>query len=161
VSPARSPRPSDSAPDSPDAPGGAGWRRGSALALWGPVVVYLAVIFVGSSFPKLPDLPGGLSDKVAHAAEYAVLGLLLTRALAGPRWLPTPVPYAVSAVALAGLYGLSDECHQLLVPGRDFDLMDLAADVAGATAAAVALSGWGIIRRFWGASTRLRSRGRG
>ena len=163
MSPAPSPRPFDRLRDAPCARDEAGSRRRSLVALWGPVVVYLAVIFIGSSFSKLPDLPGGVSDKVAHAAEYAVLGLLLTRALAAPSWLPASLPYAAIAVVLAGLYGLSDEWHQRFVPGRDFDLMDLAADVAGAAAAAAALSGCGIIKRFWavstGSQTRLRSRG--
>jgi VanZ family protein len=121
---------------------------------WGPVVVYLAVIFIGSSFPALPEIPGGLSDKAAHAAEYAVLGVLLTRALAGPRWLSAPFPYIAGAVVLAGAYGLSDECHQLFVPGRTFDLKDLLADVVGASLSVVVLSGWVIIRRFWGISKR-------
>ena len=108
----------------------------------------MAVIFAGSSFPQLPDIPGGFSDKTAHATEYAVLGVLLARALAGPRWLSITFPSVVAAVALAALYGVSDECHQLFVPGRDFEVRDMMADAAGASMATGALWLLGIIRRI-------------
>ncbi len=127
------------------------WRH--LLVFWGPVVVYLAVIFVGSSFPKLPEPPGGFSDKTAHATEYAVLGLLLARAIAGRGWLSLTLPCVAGAVVVATLYGVSDEYHQLFVPGRQFDVRDMMADATGAFLGAGALWGWGIIKRFWGVST--------
>lgn len=114
----------------------------------------MAVIFAGSSISKLPDIPGGFSDKTAHASEFAVLGLLMARALAGPRWLSIPFRVVLVAVVLVALYGVADEFHQLFVPGRDFDPRDMMADALGASASAGALWAWGIIRRFF----RLRSR---
>lgn len=36
------------------------------------------------------------------------------------------------AFLCAVLYGLSDETHQLFVPGREFSLFDLLADAVGA-----------------------------
>jgi VanZ family protein len=108
----------------------------------------MAVIFAGSSLSKLPDVPGGFSDRVAHACEYAVLGLVLARALGGPRWLSITLPPVVGAVVLAALYGVSDECHQLFVPGRQFDVHDMIADAFGASASTGVLWAWGIIRRF-------------
>ncbi len=128
------------------------WRH--LLVYWAPVIVYLAVIFAGSSVSKLPDIPGGLSDKTAHAGEYAVLGFLLARALAGPGWLAIRWVHGICAVVLATLYGVSDECHQLFVPGRQFDVIDMAADAIGASAGASSLWAWGIIRRFWAVSAR-------
>ena len=114
---------------------------------WAPAVLFMAVIFAGSSFPHLPDIPGGFSDKTAHVTEYAVLGLLLARALAGPRWLSITFPCVAGAVVVAALYGVSDECHQLFVPGREFDVHDMMADATGASIAAGALWVLGIIRR--------------
>ncbi len=119
----------------------------------------MAVIFAGSSISKPPEIPGGLSDKTAHGSEYAVLGLLLARGLAGPRWLSIPLPSVIGAVVLAALYGVSDEYHQLFVPGREFDVRDMMADATGAAVAAVALWAWGIIKRF--ALVSGRSDGRG
>jgi VanZ family protein len=125
-----------------------GSRARYLLWYWAPVVVFMAVIFVGSSISKLPDIPGGLSDKTAHGAEYAVLGLLLARGLAGPRRLSISLPYVIAAVVLASLYGVADEWHQRFVPGRDFDVRDVMADLAGASASTMALWAWGIIRRY-------------
>jgi VanZ family protein len=115
--------------------------------LWAPVVVYMAAIFVLSSFSELPAPPGGLSDRGGHASLYAGLGLLLVRALAGGRAVTVRAATAALAVAIAAAYGLSDEIHQRFVPGRQFELRDLAADVAGASAAAGLAWAWGIIRR--------------
>ncbi len=58
------------------------------LFYWGPVVLYMAAIYTGSSVSTVPDMPAGVTDKMLHFGEYALLGLLLARALAGPRWLP-------------------------------------------------------------------------
>ncbi len=124
-----------------------GPRARHLLWYWAPVVVWMAAIFAVSSMSSLPDIPGGFSDKSAHASEYAVLGLLLARALAGPRWLSITFPPVAAAVVLATAYGVSDEWHQLFVPGRDFEVRDMMADAAGASVAAGGLWLLGIIRR--------------
>jgi VanZ family protein len=110
----------------------------------------MLLIFVGSSFSKLPEVPGGFSDKTLHAGEYAVLGVLFARGLAGPRWLSLTFPHVAGAVILAALYGVSDEFHQLFVFGRQFDVSDMMADGLGASLSTGALWAWGIIRRFCG-----------
>ncbi len=124
------------------------------LRYWVPAVLFMAAIFVGSSISKPPDVPGGFSDKTAHFCEYAVLGLLLARALAGRRWLSPPFPIVAAAALLAALYGVSDEYHQLFVPGRQYDVRDMMADAFGASLSVGALWTWSIISRF----CRLRSR---
>jgi VanZ family protein len=94
------------------------------LTLWGPVVVWAAVIFAFSSVPNLAtDL--GVWDtvlrKFAHATEYAVLAALLFRALG--RELPS---------LLLGLaYAATDELHQELVRGRHASPFDVSMDAAG------------------------------
>lgn len=122
-------------------------RRAHWLWLWGPVLVYGALIFSLSSASDLPDLPTGFSDKAAHMLLYCGLGFLLARALAGGLGRPVPlwVPPLVVLVAVA--YGVSDEVHQFFVPRRQFDLLDLAADAAGAGLGAGVLWLWGIIAR--------------
>src|SRR3712207_8090175 len=81
------------------------------VALWAPVVLWAAMIFVLSS---IPDLNTGLGTwdvlvrKLAHVAEYAVLGALLARALGRD----------VPAFALGSLYAVTDEVHQSFVDGR-------------------------------------------
>ncbi len=53
----------------------------------------------------------------------------------------------LAAARACVLYGVTDEVHQRFVPGRDASLGDLAADAAGAFAAAGAAYAWGIIAR--------------
>jgi VanZ family protein len=55
----------------------------------------------------------------------------------------------IAAVALAALYGMSDEFHQSFVPHRDVELGDVIADTAGAFVSVGALWLWGIIKRFF------------
>ena len=105
----------------------------------------MAMIFVLSSFSTLPSPPGGLSDYHAHFAAYAGLGVVTTRALGkGLRDIAWRV--VAGAIVISTVYGLSDECHQLFVPGRTFDLLDLAADAVGSMAGAVGARAWSIIR---------------
>jgi VanZ family protein len=117
------------------------------LALWGPVVLYCALIFALSSVSTVPPLPAGMSDKTAHAILYSGLGLLVARALAGGLGRPVPLRVVVLVLVFAALYGLSDEFHQRFVPHREFDLKDMAADVVGGGLGAGLLWLWGILRR--------------
>jgi VanZ family protein len=93
----------------------------------------MGVIFALSAQPDpLPFLPAGLFtyDKLLHACEYAVLGFLSCRALLAGGLAPTRA--LLVALALASLYGASDEIHQLYVPNRTCDVKDWVADTAGA-----------------------------
>ena len=117
------------------------------MFLWGPVLAYALLIFALSSASDLPDLPERLSDKLAHVLLYSGLGFLLARALAGGRGRPVPGWAPPLVVLLAMLYGLSDEVHQLFVPRRRFDLLDLLADAVGAGLGAAAVWLWGILSR--------------
>jgi len=91
---------------------------------WLPVVAWAGLIFALSSVPDLGTGLGGWDlalRKLAHAAEYAVLGALLLRAL-GMTW---------PAIAVGVLYGVSDEVHQAFVPGRMGSPLDVAIDAVG------------------------------
>ena len=100
------------------------WTR--LLALWAPVVLWAGLIFVLSSIPGLGTGLGTwdfVLRKLAHAGEYAVLGLLLARAVA-----------ELPAFALGVAYAVTDEVHQAFVNGRQAALLDVAIDAAGALA---------------------------
>jgi VanZ family protein len=114
------------------------------VTLWAPVVLYAAVIFYASAQPDVP-LPPGLTDKPTHSIAYTVLGVLFVRALAGGLPARLTLSTALLGVALTTAYGLTDEIHQMFVPGRYADWRDLVADaIGGATGAAVCWL-WGII----------------
>lgn len=101
------------------------------LCYWFPVIIYTGIIFYFSSLPN--PLPQGLPtfnymDLLLHSAEYLILSILLLRALLH---YTASHPYAFS-IAIAALYGITDEIHQLFVPGRVFAVSDMIADAAGA-----------------------------
>jgi VanZ family protein len=100
----------------------------------------MAVIFAASSIPNLTHIPGDVSDKTAHFAAYAVLGALMLRARVGASWTQAGAADVVSAWVLTCAYALSDEGHQMFVPGRTAAWDDLAADALGAGVAV--LLGW-------------------
>jgi VanZ family protein len=104
----------------------------------------MALIFYLSSFQRAP-LPDNVSDKLAHMGAYAVLGVLVVLGLAGR--LPVRLTWrlAVSAVLVTTLYGVSDELHQMFVPGRSADVFDVVADAGGAIAAVGVCGLWGIL----------------
>lgn len=127
----------------------------------------MAAIFYLSAQPKLPEIVSGIfvinnedhTDKVKHFAAYAVLGALVWRALSRhrPRWWQVLVTTAYAVV-----YGLTDEYHQVFVPGRSFDLLDLSADTLGALAAAGLLTlhkGGDSLGKLRGTREELRSEG--
>lgn len=97
------------------------------MAAWTAAVGWMAVIFALSSIPgsHLPGRWGWLG----HLAAYAVLGGLLALAI-GPTVPARAGVYA--ATLLASLYGVTDEVHQILVPGRTPDVLDWSVDTLGA-----------------------------
>lgn len=109
-----------------------------------PVAAYMAVIFYLSSLPQ-PPIPEEVSDKSAHAFGYFGLGVLAARAVAGGLPARMTVRLALTAAAIAVGYGVTDETHQMFVPGRSADLLDLYADAAGACIGVAGCWAWGII----------------
>ena len=88
--------------------------------------------------------------KCAHVAEYAVLALLLWRALRKPaehgkapwRWSKAGL-----VLALVALYAASDEIHQAFVPSRQASVWDVLLDTSGAALALLCLWGFGRLRK--------------
>jgi VanZ family protein len=98
---------------------------------WTAVSLYAVLIFIGSSVPgdRLGLDPPGL-DKLLHVIEYMILSCLLFPALR--LTLSTKRETVFWAVAVGGsLYGLTDEVHQIFVPLRQFDILDITCDISG------------------------------
>lgn len=92
-------------------------------------------------------------DKVIHLCAFGILGFLVACA-AGPglRWHALWV-----ATLVAALYGLGDELHQSLTPGRSPSIGDWAFDLAGGAAGGIAwLLAWSQGLR-WGGESAKRS----
>ena len=104
----------------------------SKLKAWLPVIIYCGIIFTVSSIPiQLPETKISFFDKLLHVAEYAVLGLLIARALKIQGLKATQFITILFAAELAFLYGAFDELHQFFVPGRFASSLDLLADGIG------------------------------
>ena len=109
---------------------------------WVPVALYAGAIFYLSAQSHPEDqLPSFLlkdvSDKVLHAVEYGILGLLCYRAF---RWAAGPAvarQAVVLAIVTASVYGITDEVHQFFVPFRESSWLDWLADTIGAAIGAM------------------------
>jgi len=119
------------------------WRNLlAAFPFWLPVALWMGVIFFLSSLPD-SITPGRdiVPDKLCHAAEYLILAFLVLFAL----HRTTRAAFATSfwiTISWVAVYGLSDEIHQLSVPTRHYDPIDLLADVCGALVILLLL--WGM-----------------
>ena len=107
--------------------------QSKTLKQWVPFFAWVVLIFVGSSIPRLPGNPFGMprgADKVAHFLEYLILAFLFYQGLREERWRKGfPAWFIVLATGL--VIASIDEYHQEYIPGRDANIWDWAADMAG------------------------------
>ncbi len=108
--------------------GRATWFR--QLLAWSAVVGYCGLIYYLSDQPHLRQVVPS-SDKLVHVAAYALLGWLWTVALRATCSGCTSLVVLLSALIFTLVYGLSDEWHQSVVPGRLSSAADVVADVIG------------------------------
>lgn len=99
---------------------------------WIPAFFWALLIFIGSSIPG-HDIPGSISmaSNFLHIAEYAILGVLSARALKRSSFRFLGWQVMALAFAICVLYGVSDEMHQVIVPGRSVNILDIIADAIG------------------------------
>jgi VanZ family protein len=145
------------------------------IKYWLPVLIWMVVIYSASSdtksfehssrilgplfhwlFPHMSEKGVSalvfLVRKCAHLTEYAVLGLLVLRAVRQPvrndkrpwRW-----SQAGFAVLVVGIYAASDEIHQLFVPHREGRIADVMIDTSGAVIGILLLWTVGRLSKQW------------
>jgi len=103
-----------------------------------PLTVYWIVLFVATSYPttSIPTL--GVSDKIQHMSAFFILGVLLYLTLIFQNKYPKLKEKNVLYTILIGsFYGVLDELHQILIPGRFCELLDFASDFSGLVLAIV------------------------
>jgi VanZ family protein len=126
------------------------------LKYWLPILVWLGLIFIGSTDlmsaehtsriigPLLRWFKPDISDmaiaqiqfivrKMAHVSEYAILAMLIWRAIRrGTGWrLGMSILFFVVWVVCA-ILAASDEFHQSFVPSRSASPIDVMIDISGA-----------------------------
>ena len=127
---------------------------------WLPVVLWMGLIFALSTSLGAGDntsrfigpflhwlLPQAAPDTIAHLhflirkaghfTEYAILALLLQRAIGGRGVRPF-----VLALVIATAYAATDEFHQSFVSGRMASPWDVLIDAAGALTALALAAAW-------------------
>jgi VanZ family protein len=120
------------------------WR--SILINWLPVLLWMALIFFLSSQTKakMPHHPIDLVDwplkKMAHMLEYAVLAVLVWRAISNSAGANTKRAQVWLIPLLCLAYAATDEYHQAFVSGRSSSALDVLIDALGVTLALVATS---------------------
>lgn len=134
---------------------------------WVPALAWMGVIYSLSAqpAPESASLSIGLSDVLldavrnispglktdpeafnealrtaAHFGIYHILGVLLLPAV----WLRWRKDAILTTLAIGILYAVSDELHQLFVPGRGAQLTDVLVDATGALTGAL-LAYWILI----------------
>ena len=142
---------------------------------WLPALIWMTLIFSASSdshsyahssrfvepflhwlFPRMSqarvEAIHHIIRKCGHLTEYAVLALLLRRAVRRPvKNDPRPWvwPEAGLALAIVFLYAASDEFHQSFVLTRTAQVSDVFIDTAGGAAGLLALWAFGRWRKHW------------
>jgi VanZ family protein len=134
------------------------------LKYWLPPLIWMAVIFLASAdskseahssryfepllrwlFPRMsPEHVGQIHydfRKCCHLAEYAVLALLLWRAIrqtergaGGSNWQKIRL-----TMLIVMFYAATDEFHQIFVPTRTAQVSDVLIDTVGGAAGLLAL----------------------
>jgi VanZ family protein len=113
------------------------------LVRWLFLLLWMGLIFYVSAQPDLSLHPEEMMDliirKSAHMAEYGILAGLVWWASpkGGERDLRCVCLYAF---IFSGLYAVSDEVHQVFVPGRTARLLDVGFDLLGALVALLLIS---------------------
>ena len=102
------------------------------IRFWFPAILYSGIIFCVSSIPNVTTpLPEVQLDKFLHVLIYLPFGFLVARGIGRSKTSFSSKSLWVIVVLAAFFYGLSDEYHQLFVPGRNFGIFDLIADTIG------------------------------
>ncbi len=129
------------------------------VAYWVPVIIWMALIFGVSSITG-EDLENvskdfglgaaklDISDVAYHTTVFAVLALVLSRALfaqfpSGGRLL------WIGVASLSFVYGAGDELHQAFVPGRAATLLDMGYNLAGITGGLAIYRSISLARLVW------------
>jgi VanZ family protein len=146
------------------APASAGKGRRSLIWRFGPVAIWMALVFWASTeqfssehtaqmiepwivwlFPRMePETVNWLHAvirKSAHVTEYAILACLLARALMDSH-RPLHRGRLVTGCLLLAALAAADEFHQTFVPSRTAALTDVLIDTSGGLTALAAIVVW-------------------
>lgn len=141
-------------------------KRPIRLRYWLLVIVWILLIFILSHQRAavsdalsggvlnwlLPYLPIGAENipvmhvqlrKSAHFIAYFILGVLVVMAVS--RANAWSIQTCIYALLISAVFAMTDEVHQLFVPGRSGEIRDVMIDSIGAS---IGISCWSLWK-FW------------
>jgi VanZ family protein len=126
------------------------FSAGNTSRIIGPLVLWL---FPNTS-PETLLVVHMVTRKVAHFAEYAVLGFLAARAFRGSPRPGLQSRWFLASLALVVVYALLDEYHQSFVPSRTGTVYDSLIDMAGGLTALIIVRRRGWCRYQFGRASK-------
>lgn len=125
------------------------------LLAWTLLVAWMCLIFAFSNQAHSGQITeeylGGMNvplRKMAHMFEYFMLFLLSQNAFR-LSFFRGRVITAACALVFSMLYAMTDEWHQMYVPGRSATAMDVLVDTTGALIALIGTRYLLVLRSFW------------
>lgn len=107
-------------------------ERNKVVLIYLPLVFYWIILFTLTTLPTESVPSVGVSDKIEHLLAYFVLSILLYLTLLFQKKSALLKNYAMLfTLLIVFAYGVLDEVHQLMIPGRSCELLDFLADVLG------------------------------
>lgn len=115
--------------------------------LWIGVCLYSVLIFCASSIPgsDVETGPPGV-DKLLHLIEYLILSFLFFSAARAQFPKANSGRIFLYSFVFSFVYGISDEIHQVFVPLRECDPLDMLLDGVGSALGAY----WAMVRSLRG-----------
>jgi VanZ family protein len=125
------------------------WVRWSITVTWAVMIFTLSTATFAGSFSAmlltetlrllhLSVSPSAFATlhflfrKLAHCTEYAIFALFLYHCFLNSNRTKWHARTAVFSVLVASMYSLTDEFHQIFIPGRTPSLIDCGIDTTGA-----------------------------
>lgn len=107
-------------------------ERQKLVLVYLPLIFYWIILFTLTTLPAQSVPSVGVSDKIEHLLAYLVLSILLYLTLLFQKKSVLLKNYAMLFTSLIVFaYGVLDEVHQLMIPGRSCELLDFFADILG------------------------------
>ena len=107
-------------------------ERHKVVLVYLPLIFYWIILFTLTTLPAQSVPSVGVSDKLEHLLAYFVLSILLYLTLLFQRKSVLLKNYAMLfTILIVFAYGIIDELHQLMIPGRSCELLDFLADMIG------------------------------
>ncbi len=114
-------------------------KKNKRLLVNMPTIFYWLLLFAATSIPSgALAASKNINDKFSHFTGYFILSFLLTLVLHFSSRIRTSGWKLVGIVVMiVSCYGIVDELHQMLIPGRFAEFFDWVADMTGAAAGSV------------------------